>query len=79
QLGDFTKFVCIGFVVIIGLQTLIIVGGVLKLIPLTGITLPFVSYGGTSLFVCLAMMGILTYFVRKTLKFARKEGKEIEE
>ncbi|MDA3732427.1 FtsW/RodA/SpoVE family cell cycle protein [Niameybacter massiliensis] len=79
QLHDFEKFLCIGFVVIIGLQTLIIVGGVLKLIPLTGITLPFVSYGGTSLFVCLGMMGIVTYFVRKTLKFARKEGKEIEE
>lgn len=79
QLDDFAKFLCIGFVVMIGLQTLIIVGGVLKLMPLTGITLPFVSYGGTSLFVCLAMMGIVTYFVRKTLRFARKEGIELEE
>nr|WP_307990122.1 FtsW/RodA/SpoVE family cell cycle protein [uncultured Niameybacter sp.] len=79
QLHDFAKFLCIGFVVMIGLQTLIIVGGVLKLIPLTGITLPFVSYGGTSLFVCLSMMGIVTYFVRKTLRFARKEGVELEE
>lgn len=79
QLDDFSKFLCIGFVVILGLQTLIIIGGVMKLLPLTGITLPFVSYGGTSLFVSLAMMGILTYLIRKTLKFARKEGETYEE
>lgn len=79
QLDDFSKFLCTGFVILLGLQTLIIIGGVLKLMPLTGITLPFVSYGGTSLFVSLSMMGILTYLLRKTLKFARKEGEVFEE
>ncbi len=40
-------------------QTLIIVGGVLKLIPLTGVTMPFVSYGGTSLVSALGLAGLI--------------------
>jgi len=47
-------------VVAIGYQTFIIIGGVIKLIPLTGITLPFVSYGGSSMIVSFVMIGIIT-------------------
>lgn len=51
-----------------GLQTLVIVGGTLRLIPLTGITLPFVSYGGTSIIVNFIALGLLLVVSRDSVR-----------
>ncbi|HEX2946065.1 MAG TPA: FtsW/RodA/SpoVE family cell cycle protein [Clostridia bacterium] len=56
---QFMKILAFGITLIFGFQTFIIVGGVIKLIPLSGITLPFISYGGSSLLVSYISMGIL--------------------
>jgi cell division protein FtsW (lipid II flippase) len=56
SLNLFLTFVQKGAALLIGLQALIIVGGNLSLIPLTGVTLPFISYGGTSLVLNLVLV-----------------------
>ncbi len=55
----YDKALSFGLTVMFAVQTFIIVGGVTKMIPLTGITLPFVSYGGTSIVVSFASLGII--------------------
>jgi cell division protein FtsW (lipid II flippase) len=57
--GSFVSLLAVGLSAMLGWQSLIIVGGTLKLIPLTGITLPFVSYGGSSMLVSCLMVGLL--------------------
>ena len=60
--GDtFRSLLALGLTVTLALQMTLIVGGVLRLMPLTGITLPFVSYGGSSL---LANFGIVALLAR---------------
>ena len=53
------KLLAIGLTMMLVVQALMIMAGVLKLLPLTGVTLPFVSYGGSSLLVCFTMVGLL--------------------
>ncbi|HPF87398.1 MAG TPA: FtsW/RodA/SpoVE family cell cycle protein [Candidatus Limiplasma sp.] len=56
---SFHGLLAMGVTIMLGLQTFVIIGGVLKLIPLTGVTMPFVSYGGTSLVSCMGLIGLL--------------------
>lgn len=62
----FDKAVSFGVTVMFALQTFIITGGVIKMIPLTGITLPFVSYGGTSIIISFVSLGIVQAISAKT-------------
>jgi len=55
----FSRLVAVGISTMIGAQVFVIIGGVIKLIPLTGITLPLVSYGGSSFVINFMALGIL--------------------
>ncbi len=55
----FHKLLAVGLTLMLVVQALMIMSGVLKLLPLTGVTLPFISYGGSSLLVCFIMIGLL--------------------
>lgn len=59
QKDKFFRIVALGISILFGIQSFIIFGGVLKMIPLTGITIPFVSYGGSSMISSFIALGIL--------------------
>jgi cell division protein FtsW (lipid II flippase) len=56
---DFSRYLAAGLTAVLGLQALIIIGGTVGLVPLTGITLPFISYGGSSLLSNFIIVGML--------------------
>ncbi|MBD5559494.1 MAG: FtsW/RodA/SpoVE family cell cycle protein [Clostridia bacterium] len=55
----FAKLLVFGATCLLALQSFIIIGGVIKMIPLTGITMPFVSYGGSSMLSSMMVLGII--------------------
>lgn len=62
--NDFAAYTVIGIILLFFIQALINIGGAAGFLPVTGITLPFVSYGGSSLIINLFLLGIVESVVR---------------
>ncbi len=73
----FHQLLVFGATAMLALQCFVIIGGVIKMIPLTGITLPFISYGGSSMFSCMALVGIIEGVAVKNGEQDEKEIKSI--
>ncbi|OMD26420.1 putative lipid II flippase FtsW [Paenibacillus odorifer] len=69
----FGTLVGIGIMGLIAIQAFVNIGGVTNTIPLTGVTLPFISYGGSSLLVSMLCMGIMLSISRETNLPAKEE------
>lgn len=57
--NEFSALMATGITALMGLQTFIIIAGVIKLLPMTGVTLPFISYGGSSLVANFVLLAVL--------------------
>jgi cell division protein FtsW len=71
---DFSTMLAAGLTAGLVLQSLIIIGGNLKVVPLTGITLPFVSYGGSSLLASFVIVGILLSISHRSARSVPADG-----
>lgn len=69
----FLSLVSSGLTGLLCFQSFLIIGGVTKLIPLTGVTLPFVSYGGTSMVICFIIVGIIQWIYGMNNKKEKEE------
>lgn len=72
--NHFYKLICVGVVSYLFMQVFVNIGGVSGLIPLTGVTLPLLSYGGSSMLSISIALGILLAVIREIKKEARVYG-----
>lgn len=76
----FLSLVCAGFTALIAFQSFLIIGGVIKFIPLTGVTLPFVSYGGTSIVISYIIIAIMQWIIMRNAAYSNdKDAEDIHE
>ncbi len=75
----FGSLIAIGIASLIGIQTFVNVGGMSGLIPLTGVPLPFISYGGSSLLANLISMGILLNIASHVKRQEKQQNEEMKE
>ncbi len=73
----FSKLCGIGLSAFIGFQALVNIGGITRALPMTGITLPFVSHGGFSLITSFCMLGMLMAFSHRNAMDRRKDQFEV--
>ncbi|OON95223.1 MAG: hypothetical protein ATN36_09015 [Epulopiscium sp. Nele67-Bin005] len=79
------KYIILGYTTLIATQSILILGGIVQLLPLTGVTLPFVSYGGSSLLSLMINLGIVSMLSypqtvpKKSPNFLNKFKKRKEE
>lgn len=72
--NDFERLLATGFTTMLAVQVFVNIGGVIKLIPLTGITLPFISRGGFSFLVSMVIIGFLMGLSHRNGKRAALEA-----
>jgi cell division protein FtsW (lipid II flippase) len=73
----FSQLFAGGLTAIIGIQTFLILGGVTRVIPLTGITLPFISYGGSSLVANFVILALLLRISDETAARAEQQANRL--
>ena len=71
----FHSLLALGCAAIFAVQTFIIIGGIMKFIPMTGVTMPFLSYGGTSLVSVMGTMGVLQGVASRNERMLREDEK----